>query len=282
MIDKLLNTITNRSANSLSEAREKVEFVTTQDPKSFALAKVPNPNDLKNKLAKTDKTDLVELQKAQEYYNKTVTIVEIAIAQIESKKGKLLQIKGKLDSVLISLQIFEDIIVIITPILNILRGVIAGVDGALGASSSLAANGLIINKLGEKKKDLKDNVKKARGAIDSFSDTSSFFKKETDKIMSPLEKAIKTLDDIINRLKVLLAQLKALWIQFGLGISLAELLEEIENSNQTPEDWWDDNEFEAIPGSSEKGDIPIGAEEENEESEESEENSAIAFKRFKD
>jgi hypothetical protein len=281
MIDKLLNTITNRSANSLSEAREKVEFVTTQDPKSFALSKVPNPNDLKTRLAKIDKTDLTELQKAQEYYNKTVTRVEIAIAQIEAKKGKLLQIKGKLDGVLISLQIFEDITVIIRPVLNIIKGVLAGIDGALGASTSLAANGLVINKLGEKKKNLKDNVKKARGAIDSFSDTSSFFKKETDKIMSPLDKAIKTLDDIINRLKALLAQLKALWIQFGLGVSLQQLLEEIENSNQTPEDWWNDNEFEAIPGSSEKGDITVGSEEESEESEESKESSAIAFKRFK-
>ena len=277
MIDKLLNTISTRNCRSLSEAKTKIASVAKQDPRQLVQQKIPNPSDLKNQLESIDKNDLQSLQRAQRAYNKSVNTIQVIINKLEARKAQLFSIKTKLDSILLNLTIVEEIIQFINPLLGLIQGIVNGIDGALGASSSLAANGLVINKLGEKKKDLKDNIKKARNGINDFSRTSTDFKTKVNELMEPLNKGIEFLDKIINKLKELLNKLKEIWTQFGLELIIAELLEAIENSGQTPEDWWDENNNDGIPGSNEP-DTGSGVGNENNPSIEE---KNIAFKKFK-
>jgi hypothetical protein len=94
--------------------------------------------------------------------------------------------------------------------------------------------------------------------------------------MEPLNKGIEFLDKIINKLKELLNKLKEIWAQFGLELTIAELLEAIENSGQTPEEWWDENDSDGIPGSDEP-DTGSGVGNDNNPSNEE---KNIAFKKF--
>ena len=133
----------------------------------------------------------------------------------------------KLDGITSTLDIFDNFIPTIRNVLKLANSILAGFDAALAASSSTFSNGLIINKVGEKKKDLKDNIKSARGGINSFSDSTSYFNSEINKLMNPLNKGISGLEEAIQKLKALKAQIVAIYEKFILSLSITELNDEI-------------------------------------------------------
>ena len=193
----MLNTALNAASDALSDGKDKFREVA----KSQARAKteqeirsmIPNPNDLRIQLEALQTNDDVQagLLKAEQVYNKFISLIDKAIAKLESAKAQLEGVKGKFSSVTRNLDLFDNLIIpIARNILNLAKGILAGFDGALAANSSTLASGLAINKIGEKKKDLKDNLKKIRASIDGFPDTVSYFDKELDKFLPLLDDAI--------------------------------------------------------------------------------------------
>tara|TARA_R110001592_G_scaffold7214_3_gene40730 strand:+ start:186 stop:1052 length:867 start_codon:yes stop_codon:yes gene_type:complete len=232
-MNKFLNMTLNRSSRLLSDSKDKILIAAKKRAKEEVNNYIPNPSNLESQLKslQTNKDIQGGLLRAEIVYNKTISIIDKAIIKLEITKLELVGIKGKLDRVIYTLNIFDDFIVIIKPILNTLRGILPAIDGSLAASTSLAANGLIINKLGEKKKDLKDALKSAQGSITSFPTSLSYFDTEINKIMKPLNQGISGLEQQIQKLKEIKAQIVAIYTQFILSLDIVELTNENNDSD---------------------------------------------------
>mgnify|MGYP003126586260 CR=1 FL=1 len=233
MMQKFLNITLNKSSRLLSESKDKILIAAKKRAKEEANNYIPSPPNLEKQLKSLQTNQDIQkgLLRAESVYNKTISIIDRAIIKLENTKLELVSIKGKLDRVISTLNIFDDFIVIIKPVLNTLRGIIPAIEGSLAASTSLAANGLLINKLGEKKKDLKDSLKKAQGSITSFPSTLSFFDTEVNKIMGPLNQGISGLEQQIQKLKEIRAQIVAIYTQFILSLNIVELTNENDDSD---------------------------------------------------
>jgi hypothetical protein len=232
-MNKFLNITLNKSSRLLSESKDKILIAAKKRSKEEANKYIPNPTNLEKQLKSLQTNEDVQkgLLRAESVYNKTISIIDQAIIKLENTKLELVSIKGKLDRVTSTLNIFDDFIIILKPVLNTLRGIIPAIEGSLAASTSLAANGLVINKLGEKKKDLKDSLKKAQGSITSFPSTLSYFDTEVNKIMGPLNQGISGLEQQIQRLKEIRAQIVAIYTQFILSLNIDELTNENDDSD---------------------------------------------------
>ena len=229
MINKFLNTILNRSSRLLSESKDKITSAAKKRAKEEINSQIPSPADLEVQLKslQTNGNNPEALLKAEKVYNRFISLIDRAITKLEATKAELESIKMKLDGITSTLDIFNNFIPNVRNILKLANGILAGFDAALAASSSTFSNGLIINKVGEKKKDLKDNIKSAREGINSFSDSTSYFNSEINKLMNPLNKGISGLEEAIQKLKDLKAQIVAIYEKFILSLSITELNDDV-------------------------------------------------------
>jgi len=229
MINKFLNNILNRSSRLLSESKDKITSAAKKRANEEINSQIPSPADLEVQLKslQTNGNNPEALLKAEKVYNRFISLIDRAIMKLEATKAELESIKMKLDGITSTLDIFDNFIPTVRNVLKLANGILAGFDAALAASSSTFSNGLIINKVGEKKKDLKDNIKSARGGINSFSDSTSYFNSEINKLMKPLNKGISGLEEAIQKLKDLRAQIVAIYEKFILSLSITELNDEV-------------------------------------------------------
>jgi hypothetical protein len=227
MINKMLNNVLGRSSRMLSESKDKIISAAKKIANEEIKSQIPSPADLEVQLKSLQTNNTEGLLKAEKVYNRFISLIDRAIMKLEATKAELESIKMKLDGITDSLNNFDIVINIAKDAISLARGVLAGFDGALAASSSTFSNGLLINKTGEKKRDLKDNLKKARASIDGFSSNTSFFNTEINKLMNPLNKGIGSLETQIQRLKDLKAQLVAIYEKFILSLSITELNDEV-------------------------------------------------------
>ena len=229
MINKFLNTILNRSSRLLSESKDKITSAAKKRANEEINSQIPSPADLEVQLKslQTNSNNSEALLKAEKVYNRFISLIDRAIMKLEATKAELESIKMKLDGITSTLDIFDNFIPTVRNVLKLANGILAGFDAALAASSSTFSNGLIINKVGEKKKDLKDNIKSARGGINSFSDSTSYFNSEINKLLPFVDKGISGLEEAIQKLKDLRAQIVAIYEKFILSLSITELNDEV-------------------------------------------------------
>ena len=227
MINNLLNNCLNRSSDLLSQAKTDIRTAADQKTKEAINEKIPSPNDFKIQiegiLATNNQTELI---KAERVFNQTISTFDKIIFELEQKKGQLESIKIKLNQINTQLGIVESVFDIIRPIIRIVSNTLPALDGALASQTALAANGKIIARLIDTKKNLKDKIKKANDSINSFNDPSNFFKEEISKLSDPLDVAITTLNSLIEKIKALRAQILFLYENFIKNLILPELEEE--------------------------------------------------------
>lgn len=227
MINKALNNVLGRSSRMLSESKDKITSAAKKMANEEIKSQIPSPADLEVQLKSLQTNNTEGLLKAEKVYNRFISLIDRAIRKLEATKAELESIKTKLDGITDNLNGFDMVINIAKDAISLARGVLVGFDGALAANSSTLASGLAINKIGEKKKDLKDNLKKARGSIDGFSSNTSYFNTEINKLMNPLNKGIESLEIQIQRLKDIKAQLIAIYEKFILSLPITELNDEV-------------------------------------------------------
>jgi len=245
MINKILNNALNSMSQILAENKDKIISAAKKRGQEELNSQIPSPADLENQLRALQTNSDVQsgLLKAEKLYNKFISLIDKAIKKLEDSKRELTQIETKLNTILSKLDFLEGFTDILTPIFNILKGVLGAVDGALAASSSALANGLVINKLGEKKKDLKDLVKKGEGSLKSIPDVSKYFREETKILSDPLNKGISSLEKVINTLGGPLslenpppgsikAEIIRIYQKFILSLIIPQLNDE-DNNNET-------------------------------------------------
>ncbi len=240
MLNKFLNNTLNKSSGLLSEAKEKVEETAKKKINNVLGDKIPNPQDLQTELQnKLNNPTQEQLLEAERIYNRFLNLVNVAIFKLEAKKAELQSIKAKLEGISSNLQAFRDFANFLDPVLKGLRVALPTIDGSLAASTALAANGKVISSLTLKKKDIKDSLKKASDAIQSFESPADYFVKESNKILNPVDKAIEKIDSLINFLSKIKAQLEAIYTQFlsDIGVLItSEESEETEGDSTTIDD----------------------------------------------
>jgi len=283
MINKFLNTILNRSSRLLSESKDKITLAAKKRANEEINSQIPSPADLEVQLKslQTNGNNPEALLKAEKVYNRFISLIDRAIIKLEATKAELESIKMKLDGITSTLDIFDNFIPTVRNVLKLANGILAGFDAALAASSSTFSNGLIINKVGEKKKDLKDNIKSARGGINSFSDSTSYFNSEINKLMKPLNKGISGLEEAIQKLKDLRAQIVAIYEKFILSLSITELNDEVSGEG-LPDELNEDDLDTILSDELETGNGTDGANEDDNSSDDSSDEgpTLFTFKKF--
>jgi len=283
MINKFLNNILNRSSRLLSESKDKITSAAKKRANEEINSQIPSPADLEVQLKslQTNGNNPEALLKAEKVYNRFISLIDRAIMKLEATKAELESIKMKLDGITSTLDIFDNFIPTVRNVLKLANGILAGFDAALAASSSTFSNGLIINKVGEKKKDLKDNIKSARGGINSFSDSTSYFNSEINKLMKPLNKGISGLEEAIQKLKDLRAQIVAIYEKFILSLSITELNDEVSGEG-LPDELNEDDLDTILSDELETGNGTDGANEDDNSSDDSSDEgpTLFTFKKF--
>jgi len=283
MINKALNNVLGRSSRMLSESKDKITSAAKKMANEEIKSQIPSPADLEVQLKslQTNGNNPEALLKAEKVYNRFISLIDRAIIKLEATKAELESIKMKLDGITSTLDIFDNFIPTVRNVLKLANGILAGFDAALAASSSTFSNGLIINKVGEKKKDLKDNIKSARGGINSFSDSTSYFNSEINKLMKPLNKGISGLEEAIQKLKDLRAQIVAIYEKFILSLSITELNDEVSGEG-LPDELNEDDLDTILSDELEMGNGTDGANEDDNSSDDSSDEgpTLFTFKKF--
>jgi len=283
MINKFLNTILNRSSRLLSESKDKITSAAKKRANEEINSQIPSPADLEVQLKslQTNGNNPEALLKAEKVYNRFISLIDRAIMKLEATKAELESIKMKLDGITSTLDIFDNFIPTVRNVLKLANGILAGFDAALAASSSTFSNGLIINKVGEKKKDLKDNIKSARGGINSFSDSTSYFNSEINKLLPFVDKGISGLEEAIQKLKDLRAQIVAIYEKFILSLSITELNDEVSGEG-LPDELNEDDLDTILSDELETGNGTDGANEDDNSSDDSSDEgpTLFTFKKF--
>jgi len=283
MINKALNNVLGRSSRMLSESKDKIVSAAKKMANEEIKSQIPSPADLEVQLKslQTNGNNPEALLKAEKVYNRFISLIDRAIMKLEATKAELESIKMKLDGITSTLDIFDNFIPTVRNVLKLANGILAGFDAALAASSSTFSNGLIINKVGEKKKDLKDNIKSARGGINSFSDSTSYFNSEINKLMKPLNKGISGLEEAIQKLKDLRAQIVAIYEKFILSLSITELNDEVSGEG-LPDELNEDDLDTLLSDELETGNGTDGANEDDNSSDDSSDEgpTLFTFKKF--
>jgi len=225
MINKIINNIINSSTAKLFESKDKVISIAKKRAEEEIKTKIPSPSALEAQLKALQNNNNIQnnLRKAEKTYNKFNSLINKAIKRLEDSQNELKSVKSKLTSIsskINTLELFPDILN--TP-LSILKGLLPSIDGFLAASSGPIASGLLINKLGEQKKNIKDLIKKGEDNLDSIGDISDFFNEEKGKIEGPVDKAIQKLEEAIQKLKNLKAQIISIYQEFIMSLILPEL-----------------------------------------------------------
>ena len=232
MINNIFNNIINRGTALLFESKDKILAAAQKRGQEEIMSKIPSPIDFENQLKNIQVNKQDSLLKAEQTYNNLIKILDKAIDKAENGKNGLVVIREKLDSIGSKLDTLQTLSDIIQPLIDLINGgLFPAIDAALTFSSGPLSNGLLINKLGEKKKDLKDLIKNGQGTLGSLPDVSTFFNKETQKLYTPLNKGISSLEEVIQKLEDLRALLVLIYTTFIELLPIPELNDE-DNDNE--------------------------------------------------
>tara|TARA_R110001592_G_scaffold39205_3_gene129075 strand:+ start:1398 stop:2372 length:975 start_codon:yes stop_codon:yes gene_type:complete len=219
MINNVLNNTINSMSKLLAENKDKIIAAAKKRAEEELGDQIPTREDLEMQLQSivastlADPTGAVksvpasnseEFQKTllevEKVYNKSISLIDKVIKKSEDGKRELTSIKDKLSQITGKLDFLDKFTDPLSDIFNLISGIFITIDAGLAASSAVAANGGVINKLGELKKDLKDLVAKGKGSLDSISGIKNYFNKEVNKILDPLNKGISGFDKVLNTL----------------------------------------------------------------------------------
>ena len=222
MINNIVNIVINKSTSLIFESKDKILSAGKKRAQEETLKNLPSPIAFKQQIESIQFNSLEDEVKLEKLYNKFINTIEKALLKARNSKNELVKIKEKLEKIEEGFKVLNDAIEVIFPLIQTIKGtVIPGIEAGLAASASPAtANGLTINKLGEKKKTLKDEIKKTEDSIKSIPDIISFFEKEIQKLSPPLNKGISALETLITFLESLKAQIKGFYTQFIESLTL--------------------------------------------------------------
>jgi chromosome segregation ATPase len=224
MINNILNNSLNVSSRSLSEAKEKVIAASKKRATEQFGDQIPSVENFKTQLDGIAAENQDNLQEVEKFYNEIIKKIDKVILNLESSKKELLSIKNKLSKITDQFNFLEEVSDFIRPLVSFIKDVVLrAADAILASSSGPIANGLLINKIGEKKKDLKDLLSNAESSLDSIPDANSYFESEISNINGPVNKGIEQIDIAIIKLKELKQLIISLYQQFIEGLILPQL-----------------------------------------------------------
>ena len=233
MINNILNSVLNKASNELSSAKDKVLAASKKRAQEQFDSNIPSPQSFKAELEGLATGDPDTLLKAQQVYNRTIDIIEKAIQRLERSKEELESIKFKLDEVKNRLEFFSELVTFFDPLIMILRGIPTLIDGLLATQVTPVISGTLVDKSGEVRKSVKDNLKKFDDAIETFPKAEDFFDKEIRKIMGPLNKGIEAIQASIDALEAILNQIIALFSSYFESLNLPELQDTTTGDQET-------------------------------------------------
>ena len=250
MINNVLNNTINSMSKLLAENKDKIIAAAKKRAEEELGAQIPTREDLEMQLQSivastlADPTGAIKsvpasnseefqkiLLKVEKVYNKSISLIDKVIKKSEDGKRELTSIKDKLSQITGKLDFLDKFTDPLSDIFNLISGIFITIDIGLAASTSVAANGGVINKLGELKKELKDLVAKGKGSLDSISGIKNYFNKEVNKIMSPLNKGIEGFNKALITLQDLKAQIVDVYEKFIASLILPQLNDE-DNDNE--------------------------------------------------
>ena len=233
MINNILNSVLNKASNELSGAKDQILAAAKKRAQEQFDSNIPSPQSFKAELEGLATGDPDTLLKAQQVYNRTIDILEKAILKLERSKEELESIKFKLDEVKNRLSFFTNITDTFAELIQLLRGLPLVIDGILASQVALTASGTVINKCGEIKDSVKDNVKKFDDAFEIFPKAEDYFDKEIRKLTGPLDKGIEAIQTSIDALKAILNQIIALFSSYFESLNLPELQDTTTGDQET-------------------------------------------------
>mgnify|MGYP001483657295 FL=1 len=233
MINNILNSVLNKASNELSSAKDKVLAASKKRAQEQFDSNIPSPQSFKAELEGLATGDPDTLLKAQQVYNRTIDTIEKAIQKLERSKEELESIKFKLDEVKNRLEFFSEIVAFFDPLISTLRGIPFLIDGLLATQVTPVISGTLVDKSGEVRKSVKDNLKKFDDAIETFPKAEDFFDKEIKKITGPLDKGIEAIQASIDALKAILNQIIALFSSYFESLNLPELQDTTTGDQET-------------------------------------------------
>ena len=233
MINNILNSVLNKASNELSSAKDKVLAASKKRAQEQFDSNIPSPQSFKAELEGLATGDPDTLLKAQQVYNRTIDTIEKAIQKLERSKEELESIKFKLDEVKNRLEFFSEIVAFFDPLISTLRGIPFLIDGLLATQVTPVISGTLVDKSGEVRKSVKDNLKKFDDAIETFPKAEDFFDKEIRKIMGPLNKGIEAIQASIDALEAILNQIIALFSSYFESLNLPELQDTTTGDQET-------------------------------------------------
>tara|TARA_R110002020_G_scaffold275176_4_gene490411 strand:- start:3038 stop:3889 length:852 start_codon:yes stop_codon:yes gene_type:complete len=216
MINSIVNSVINTCTSILFESKEQIsEAVKKKSSQKANTLKIPSPQDFKYQLEAIRVNDQKSLLKAEAVYNNFNRKLTKLINKTENSRSELIRIKEKLEKIESLMGILNNIVEIITPVIDLIKGtIVPGIDTLLAAQVSPIISGLTVNRLDDDKKKIQEETKKAEDSIESIPLIFSFFNEQISELKTPLEKGISGLTELIDYLKSLLAQLNAFYQQF--------------------------------------------------------------------
>ena len=216
MIENLFNSNINSLTDTLFQSKDQILASAQRRGQEEALKKVPTPDQFETELKGyiTDNVTPSQLIEIENKLNKAINLIEKAISKLKSIKKPLDQVRNKISNVEAKLSFLNEIAEIISDITGLINPLINTIDGLLVANSGPAANGATINKLGEQKKEIKDLIKRGANTANSISSVQGFFFKEIDKLITPLDDGISSLNEAIEFLENLLLRFQSIWGDF--------------------------------------------------------------------
>ena len=228
MIEGILNNIINSATITLYQNKDKILDEAKKRGQEEVLKELPSPDEFRSSLQSAiQEGDEANLSKIQSKYNQSIGLVNKAINKLEATKRGLTNIQDKLipspeqeknsigDKMIKISNLQTNIF---NPIIVVLNAAIIAVEVGLALSTSPAANGSTINKLGELKKDIKDFLKRIASINASVGSVTSFFNDEINKLTGPLGIGIQKIEELIEQLRNLLELLEGIFAEFEFEI----------------------------------------------------------------
>ena len=222
----MINNILNRASSELSDSKDKILAASKKKAQENFDSNIPSPETFKNELNGMASSSPDALRKAEQIYQRTTRTLERAIQKLEGSKRELQVIKDKLTGIGDQFTFLNNLIgpgTALNGLVEVLKGLPIVIDGLLATQVTPVVSGTVINKAGDFKKMAKDNIQKFSDIFSALPTFESFFSKEINQLMPPIDTGISNIQSIIDQLNLLLEQIQTIWANFILGLNLPEL-----------------------------------------------------------
>jgi len=225
MINNIVNGVLNQASLTLSDSRDKILVAAKKRAQEESGINVPSPQDLKTQLEGLALDSPNSLQKAEQIYNRNKNLLEKAINRLERSKEELQAVETKIITINERFDFLNDFIgpnSIIGTLIEVLQGLPFAIDAVLATQVTPVVSGTVIDKAGDFKKQIKDNLQKFNDIITSLPLFKNYFDKETEKLLSPLRIGIQNIQFSIDKLQELLDQLNLIYENFILSLNIPD------------------------------------------------------------